>query len=284
MNVAQQLVNGLVIGSGFACVALGWTILLGAARLVNFAHGQMYMLAAFICWFALTRWGLDFTAAAVVAVLAMGVLGILMQSAMSQLVVSQNLTSLMIVTLGFGYMIQGAAGLGFGGSPHALASPADKVQYQIGGIWFTGQDLIIVTVTLALYAGVWLLLNRTRQGAMVRAIAEDPKLAQIFGINTWLVYVAVFMLEAVLVAIAAVLVAPKTPILTSMGFEEVIMTFVVVVLGGVGNVGGALVAGLALGIFTAFFGALVSPAYTTAASFAVLLAFLTLRPEGFSFR
>jgi branched-chain amino acid transport system permease protein len=117
-------------------------------------------------------------------------------------------------------------------------------------------------------------------GATVRAVAEDPKLAQLFGIDASLVYLGVFVFEAATVAFAATLVAPHSPILTSMGFDEVILTFVVVVLGGVGSVLGTLVASLGLGLFTAFFGALVSPAYTTAAAFAVVLAVLVLRPAG----
>jgi branched-chain amino acid transport system permease protein len=111
-------------------------------------------------------------------------------------------------------------------------------------------------------------------------VAEDPHLAQLAGINVRQVYLGVFAFEGAAVALAAALVAPRTPILTSMGFEELIVTFVVVVLGGIGSVLGSYVAGLALGFFTAFFGALVTPAYTTAAAFAVLIAVLVFRPSG----
>ena len=284
MNFSQQAINGLVIGSGYACVALGWTILLGAARLVNFAHGQMYMLAAFICWFILTRAGVIYPVAAVASIVAMALLGVVMQLTMNRLVMTQNLTSLMIVTLGFGYILQGSAGLLFGGAPHTMTTGLAQKQIRIGEVWFTQQDILILVVTLVLYAVIWLLLKRTRQGSIIRSVAEDPKLAQLFGIDSRAVYVGVFVLEAVLVAISAVLVAPRTPILTSMGFEEVITTFVVVVLGGIGNVAGALIVGMALGVFTAFFGALVSPAYTTAAIFAVMLAFLIVRPGGLNTR
>ena len=103
---------------------------------------------------------------------------------------------------------------------------------------------------------------------MIRAVAEDPKLAELFGINAKVVYLLVFVFECSAVALGAALVAPRSPILTSMGFNEVIMTFVVVVLGGIGSIGGALVAGLGLGLFIAFFGAFVAQAYTTAAAFA----------------
>ena len=107
---------------------------------------------------------------------------------------------------------------------------------------------------------------------------------QLFGIDAARVYIGVFVFECAAVALAAGLVAPRSPILTSMGFDEVILTFVVVVLGGIGSVGGSLVAGFGLGLFTALFGALVSPAYTTAAAFLLLLVVLVARPRGLSTR
>ena len=284
MNIAQQVVNGLVIGSGYACVALGWTVLLGAARLVNFAHGQMYMLAAFICWFGLTRLNLPLPLAAVLTIAAMAAIGLLLQCAMNRLVIAQNLTSLMIATLGVGYIIQGGAGIIFGGAPQSLRSMLHQMDVHVGDVWFTLQDVLVVVASLVLYAAVWLFLNRTRPGSTIRAIAEDPKLALVFGINVSIVYIGIFVIESVLVATAAILVAPRTPILTSMGFEEVIITFVIVVLGGIGNVVGALVASLTLGQFTAIFGALVSPAYATAAIFGLLVVLLVARPRGLGVR
>ena len=282
MNLAQQLINGVILGAGYACVAIGWTVLLGAARLVNFAHGQLFMLGAFVAWFAMQRAGVSYGVSILVAVVVMAVLGMVMQLAMRRLVVEQNLTSLMIVTLGFGYVLQGAAAKAFGGSPQSLVSPLEKASVRWGELWFSWQDVLLVAVTLPLFAALWLVLERTRLGATVRAVAEDPKLAQLFGLNPAWTYTGVFVFEAASVAFAATLIAPRSPILTSMGFDEVILTFVVVVLGGVGSIGGTLLASLGLGLFTAFFGALVSPAYTTAAAFAVLLTVLVIRPGGLS--
>ncbi len=284
MNVAQQLINGVILASGYASVAIGWTVLLGAARLVNFAHGQLYMLGAFVAWAAMSRAGVSYAVSIPVALGAMVVVGVLLQFAMRRLMLEQNLISLMIVTLGFGYVIQGGAALVFGGNPQQLTSPLEQSTVRLGELWFTWQDVVLVVVTLMLFVLLWLVMEHTRLGASVRAVAEDPKLAQLFGLNPALIYAGVFVFEAVMVALAATLVAPRSPILTSMGFDEVILTFVVVVLGGIGSIAGTLVASLGLGMFTAFFGALVSPAYTTAAAFAVLLAVLVIRPGGLSAR
>jgi branched-chain amino acid transport system permease protein len=284
MNILQQLINGLVLGSGYALIAIGWTVLLGAARLVNFAHGQLYMLGAFVAWAIMQKLGLSYFVAVPLAVLVLGLVGVVLQGMMLRLVMEQNLTSLMIVTLGFGYVFQGGAAKVFGGDPQAFISPVETASIRFGELWFTGQDVITLAGTLLLFAALWMVMNRTRLGAVVRCVAEDPKLAQLFGINAALVYIGVFVFECAAVALAAGLVAPRSPILTSMGFDEVILTFVVVVLGGIGSVGGSLLAGFGLGMFTALFGALVSPAYTTAAAFLVLLAVLVLRPRGFAAR
>jgi branched-chain amino acid transport system permease protein len=284
MNLAQQIINGLVLGSGYALIAVGWTVLLGAARLVNFAHGQLYMLAAFIAWAAMEKLGVDYYVAVPLAVLALGMLGIPLQAMMLRPVMQQNLTSLMIVTLGFGYVIQGGAARLFGGDPEAFKSPLEAASLRFGDVWFTWQDVITLLGTLLLFAVLWLVMNRTRLGAIVRSVAEDPKLAQLFGIDASLIYIGVFVFECTAVALGAGLVAPRSPILASMGFDEVILTFVVVVLGGIGSVGGSLLAGFGLGMFNALFGALVSPAYTTAAAFLILLAVLVLRPRGLGAR
>jgi branched-chain amino acid transport system permease protein len=284
MNLTQQILNGLVLGSGYALIAIGWTVLLGAARLVNFAHGQLYMLGAFVAWLAMQKLGVSYFVAVPIAVLVLGLLGIVLQGMMLRLVMQQNLSSLMIVTLGFGYLIQGVAPGLFGADPQAFKSPLASANLRFGEIWFTWQDMAIILGTLLLFAVLWRVLNRTRIGALVRSVAEDPKLAQLFGINATLVYIGVFVFECAAVALGAGLVAPRSPILTSMGFDEVIVTFVVVVLGGIGSVGGSLLAGLGLGLFTALFGALVSPAYTTAAAFLVLLAVLVMRPRGLGAR
>ena len=280
MNLLQQLVNGLVMGHAYALVAIGWTLLLGVARLVNFGHGQMYMLGAFVSWWAVTKAGVPYGLALPLAMAVGALFGLLMQRVMLRATFEQNLVSIMIMTLGFGYMLQGAAALVFGSTGQILETALSRREVTIGELWFTWQDIAIVVATVLVFIGLKWTLDGSRVGRLVRMVAEDPKLAQLAGINVRRVYYGVFAFEGAAVAFAAGMVAPRTPILTSMGFEEVIMTFVVVVLGGIGSVTGSYVAGVGLGIFTALFGALVSPAYTTAAAFVVLIAVLVLRPGG----
>ncbi|WP_424138343.1 branched-chain amino acid ABC transporter permease [Roseomonas chloroacetimidivorans] len=280
MNLAQQVINGLVLGHGYALIAVGWTVLLGVARLVNFGHGQIYMLAAFVTWWAVAELGLPYPVAILVA-MAVGVaVGLVMQLAMLRLTFTQDLVSIMIVTLGFGHMMRGVAGLVFGGRPQVLETPLSYVDFEVAGAWVTAQDLLVVLVSILAFALLHFGLERGTLGRKARMVAEDPKLAQLAGIDVRRVYLAVFAFEGAAVALAAALVAPRTPILTSIGFEEVIITFVVVVLGGIGSVAGSYLAGLGLGIFTALFGGFVSPAYATTAAFGVLIVVLVLRPSG----
>jgi branched-chain amino acid transport system permease protein len=282
MNLTQQLINGIVLGHAYALIAIGWTVLLGVARLVNFGHGQMYMLGAFVTWYSVSRLGLPYIVAVPVAMLAGVVVGYVMQRVMLQLTLRQDLVSIMIVTLGFGYVLHGAAGLVFGSTGQILDTPLSVIDIYWGDLWFTRQDIAIIIVAILFFILLKYVIERTSIGRTARMVAEDPALALLAGIDVKKVYLGVFAFEGAAVALAAALVAPRTPILTSMGFDEVIVTFVVVVLGGIGSITGSYFAGLALGLFTAFFGALVSPAYTTAAAFAVLIAVLVLRPGGFA--
>lgn len=280
MNLGQQFLNGLVLGHAYALVAIGWTVLLGVARLVNFGHGQMYMLGAFVTWFAISGLGLPYVLAIPVAIGAGILVGLVLQRVMLRATIDQNLVSIMIMTLGFGYVLHGAAALVFGSTGQILDTPLAQKELAFGDMWLTWQDIAIVVVAIVEFLVLKFVLDRTRIGRLVRMVAEDPKLAELAGVDIRRVYLAVFAFEGAAVAFAGAMVGPRMPILTSMGFEEVIMTFVVVVLGGIGSVFGSYVAGLALGLFTAFFGALISPAYTTAAAFAVLIAVLVLRPGG----
>jgi branched-chain amino acid transport system permease protein len=275
-----QLVNGLALGAGYALLAVGWTVLLGAARLVNFAHGQLYMLGAFFTWWAIQNLGVSYFLAIPIAVIGAALLGLGMQLLMTRLTMKQDLVSLMLLTLAFGYLFTGGASLLFGGDPQQIGSPLLDSRTTLFGAQVAAQDGLILVGALALYAATWWVLSKTDVGRIVRGVAEDPKLAQLYGISPAKVYVGVFVFAAACAALAGALIAPQHPILTSIGFEEVIITFVVVVVGGIGNILGGLTAGLGLGVFVALFGAYVSPAYSMPAAFAVLLVFLMVRPQG----
>lgn len=280
MNLLDQIVNGLALGAGYALLAVGWTVLLGAARVVNFAHGQLYMLGAFITWASITAFGIPYLAAIPIALVGVALLGVVLQTALTRITLEQNIVSLMLVTLAFGYLIEGLSALIFGGNPRIIPSPFKGENLALGSARFTQQDALIIVAAIGLYAATYYVLQRTTAGRIVRGVAEDPKLAQLYGINAAKVYHGVFAFAAVSAALAGAVIAPRAPILTSIGFNEVIITFLVVVLGGIGNVIGGFIVGFGLGIFVAVFGGYFSPSYSLGAVFAVLLVILAVRPEG----
>lgn len=282
MNLLQQVINGIVLGHAYALIAIGWTLLLGVARLVNFGHGQMYMLGAFITWWAITMGGVPYLLAIPLAMFAGALLGLIMQRVMLKATFEQNLVSIMVITLGWGYVLHGIAALLFGSTGQILDTPFSDQNVPIESLWLTWQDILIVIATIIFFLVLQYVLNQSKVGRMVRMVAEDPKLSQLAGLRVERIYYGVFAFEGASVALAAALVAPRTPILTSMGFDEVIMTFAVVVLGGIGNVKGSYFAGVSLGLFSALFGAFISPAYSTTAAFLVLTLLLVLRPNGLS--
>lgn len=276
----SQIINGLALGAGYALLAVGWSVLLSAARLVNFSHGQLYMVGAFVTWWTMSSFGVPYAVAVPVAVIVVGLLGFVMQAMMSKLIISQNLVNLMLVTLAFGYIFTGGASLIFGGNPRQIAAPPMGERLYIFNTYITMQEVVIVIAALVLYGVTWLVLEKTTAGRKVRGVAEDPFLARLYGISPAKVYAGVFVFSVASAALAGALIGPRHPILTSMGFEEVIITFLVVVLGGIGSIIGGLIAGFGLGLFIALFGAYVSPAFAMPAAFAVLLVLLVLRPQG----
>lgn len=280
MNLARQLVNGIVLGGGYALLALGWTLLLGVARLVNFAHGQLYMCGAFLTWWLTATLGIPYLLAIPAAVVGGAILGLSMQLVMTRLTLQQNIVSLMLVTLGFGYVLQGVVGVIAGGEPRVIPSPFQSENLFSGNLKTTVQDVLVIAIAVLLYTMLWLVLSKTRTGHIVRGVAEDPKLAQLYGLNAARVYQAIFAFEGATVVLAGAMIAPRAPILPSIGFDELIITFIVVVLGGIGNIWGSLSVAFGLGIFIALVGAFVAPAFSTALAFGILLVFLALRPEG----
>jgi branched-chain amino acid transport system permease protein len=233
-------------------------VLLGVARLVNFGHGQMYMIGAFMAWWATAPLGLPYPVAVLVAVGAGILLGLLVQAVMLRLTLEQNLVSIMIVTLGFGHVLRGAAALLFGGHPADLETPLSLVEFEVAGAWVTAQDGLIVAAAIGCSprCGWWwsgaagphgphggggpearpARGHRRASGCTWRSSPSRARRWR-WRRRWW---------------------RRARPILTSIGFEEVIVTFVVVVLGGIGSVAGSYVAGVGLGLFNALFGGFVS--------------------------
>lgn len=284
MRINDLLVDGLAIGTGYALLAIGWTVLLGAARLVNFAQGQLYMLGGFTTWWLSDQFSLPYFASVPIIIVGGALLGLVLQVVLGRLVQERNLTSIMLATLAVGYVIQGVAGLTFGGDPQIVPSPLSNEQLTVVGSDLTGQDALIIVLAVVMYAGVWYVLRKTRAGSYVRAVSEDSSLASLYGINTTWVYAGVLAFATVAAVLAGWAMTPRGPILTTIGFQEVIITFAVVVIGGIGRIWGNFAAAMGLGLFVVLIGQLWVPAYALAATFAIVIAFLVVRPQEVALR
>ena len=177
MNLVQELINGLILGHAYARIAIGWTVLRGVARLVNVGHGQMYMSGAFVAWWATAPLGVPYPVAILVAVGAGLLLGLLVQAAMLRLTLEQNLVSIMIVTLGFGHVLRGAAALAFGATPQILETPLSLVEFEVAGAWVTAQDGLIVAAAIEVVDRLVLLeRGRVLAEGPVATMRDDPRI------------------------------------------------------------------------------------------------------------
>lgn len=220
MNLTQQILNGLVLGHAYALVAVGWTVLVGVARSVNFAHGQLYMVSAFVAWFSVFTLGLPYVVAVLIAIASGAILGLIMQFIMMKATLQKNVVSIMIMTLGFGYVVHGGAALIFGSTAQMFDTPISQIDLDFSSVLLTWQDLAIVMMAIAIFVVLKLVIDRTSLGRVVRMVAEDPALSMLAGINVRRMYLLVFAFEGAAVALAAGLVSPRVPILTSMPLKS----------------------------------------------------------------
>lgn len=277
---AQQIVNGLVMGSVYALLALGLTISFGIARVINFAHGELYMLGAFFTYVAAARVG--YLPAVGVSILGMVVVGLLF----NQLVLKplrkghSSLWAPFLATLAVSLVLQNLAMAVFGPDPYLLSSPFAYNPVVIAGLVVTKQDLLIAAVSLGATALLTLFIRKGRYGMAMRAVARDRQTAALMGIDIERVYMLTFALSAVLAGLSGALVAPKAMVDPFIGRMALLKGLSVVILGGLGNIGGAIAGGLLLGVSEALGAGFVSAAYKDAVGYALMILVLLFRPEG----
>jgi branched-chain amino acid transport system permease protein len=276
--LTQQIVNGLALGSSYALVALGLTLVFGVLRIPNFPHGEFYMLGASFNY-VLVGLGVNFWVATALAAVAVVVVGILVdQIAFKPIDTGGNL-ALMISALAMSTLLQQAATIVWGSEPHTTAMPFSGV---IRTAWFDIglYQILILGATLACWLAVWLTLNRSRLGLAIRAMAQNRAAAQLMGIELNRVRIATFAIGAVIGGIAGALLGASFPIYPTMGVNPVLKAFVILVIGGVGNLWGAIVGGFALGIIEILVAGYISSELQDIGTFAVLVLVLIVRPNG----
>ena len=281
--LVQQLVNGLFIGSVYALFALGYTLIFGVLDILNLAHASIFMLGAFTTLILVLK-GAPLFIAILGGALAGGLLGVLLDRVAFWPLRRRQAGPLapLISSIAVGMIYVGAANGLFG--PDVRHFPFDVVRtptYTVGPVTFTLAQLTIFIASLALMAGLQLMLRRTRLGAAIRAVAENPRAAQLVGIDLEGVYAQTFFIASALGAVAGILFALTFNAVSSvMGSSVELKGLAVIVLGGMGSIPGSLIGGLLIGLSEDLSVAYLSSGYRDAIVFAILLLMLVIRPTG----
>ena len=284
----QQLINGLSLGAIYALVALGYTMVYGVLRLINFAHGDVYMLGAFAGYFIANALKLDANPSVLWAILVtMGamavcaVVGILIERFAYRPVRHHSRLTSLITAIGVSLFLEYGGQVVFGATPRFFPQMVRSEIYSLGGVQITNQSLLIIVVAVVMMFGLHFIVHRTKIGKAMRATSFNLPVATLMGINTDFVIAFTFALGSALAAAAGVLVALAIPRIDPlMGLMTGLKAFVAAVLGGIGNIPGAMLGGMLIGLMETGLGATAYSTYRDAVAFGVLILILLVRPAG----
>ena len=275
-----QLLLGLVNGSFYAMLSLGLAVIFGLLGIVNFAHGALYMIGAYVAWASLEYLGLNYWFALVLAPLVVGALGVVIERTMLKQLYKVDPIYGLLLTFGLALIFEGVFRDRFGVSGQQYAVP-ELLQgaTNLGFMVLPNYRAWVVFASLVVCFGTWFVIERTRLGSYLRAGTENPALVQAFGVNVPLMVMLTYAAGAGLAAIAGVLAAPVIQITPLMGSNLIIVVFAVVVIGGMGSILGSILTGLVLGIIEG----LTKVFYPEASSivvFVIMAIVLVIRPAG----
>jgi branched-chain amino acid transport system permease protein len=283
----QQLVNGLSLGSIYGLIALGYTMVYGILRLINFAHGDVYMVGAYMGYY-LSTWMRgappSFFRAAVVmlgAMAACAVLGVLIERLAYRPVRNAGKMTSLITAIGVSLLLENGGQLVFGPDPKFFPSVAPHYELSMGAVRLKSEDLVVFVVSLLVAAFLYVFVMKTKTGIAMRAVSFNLDAAKLMGVSTDSIITLTFALGSAFAAVAGVLVGMAIPKIDPlMGVMYGLKAFVAAVLGGIGNIPGALLGGVLIGLAETFVVAYVSPTFRDAIAFATLIALLLFRPQG----
>ena len=277
----QYLVNGLSMGSVYAIIALGYTMVYGIAKMLNFAHGDVIMVGAYVSFCATSYLGLPGWASVVLSCVVCTVLGVLIEGLAYKPLRQAPPLSVLITAIGVSYFLQNLALILFGSQQKAYPTIVQLGQVTIGSVTIDGVTILTLLVTALIMVVLSFFINRTRMGKAMRACSEDKGAAQLMGINVNSTISATFAIGSALAAIAGVLLCSfNTSLMPTTGSMPGIKAFTAAVFGGIGSIPGAFLGGLLLGIIEAMAKAYISTQLANSIVFAVLIVTLLVRPAG----
>ena len=283
----QQLVNGISLGSIYALIALGYTMVYGVLRLINFAHGDVYMVGAYVGYYLSRKLkGAEpslFGALVVMlgAMVACAILGAIIERFAYRPVRRAARLTLLITAIGVSLFIENGAQLVFGPDPKFFPSLAPRADFLVGGVRLTSEQLTVITLSFLLMLLLRFFILKTRTGKAMRAVSFNLDTAKLMGISTDRIIAITFGLGSALAAAAGVLIGMQIPKIDPlMGINYGLKAFVAAVLGGIGNVPGAVLGGLLIGTSEVMVVGYLSSTYRDAIAFGILILVLLLRPQG----
>jgi branched-chain amino acid transport system permease protein len=285
----QQLVNGITWGSVYALIALGYTMVYGILRLINFAHGDIYMLGAFFGYYAarLTGAAVDpnpfkATGILLISMVGCGLVGFVIERFAYKPVRKSSRLSALITAIGVSLLLENGGQILFGADPKFFPQIIRATNIPLGmGVTISNQQVIILVVSFALMLGLRFIVLNTRAGKAMRAVSYSHTAASLMGISVDRIITFTFVLGSMLAAAAGVLVALQNPkIEPYMGIMPGLKAFVAAVLGGIGNIPGAVLGGLVMGVAEVMVVGYLSPTWRDAIAFVLLILILLVRPSG----
>jgi branched-chain amino acid transport system permease protein len=273
-----QVVNGIVSGMILALVASGLTLIFGILDVVNFAHGELFMLGAYVGTTAMVAAG-NFWLALVVASVTIALLGAVIQVTTLRPLLGRDPLTTILATFGISLVLQNWALYKFGPVARKIQEPFTG-QFTLFYLQYPWYRIVIALLSAAIIGALWLFMKYGRYGIWIRATTQDRVMAQAMGIPVPLVHTLVFAIGAAMAAASGVLFGPLVGVNHAMGLDIILKAFIVVVVGGMGNLGGSILASIFISMLEAFASIWVSPAQAVIVSFVVLILTLLFRPTG----
>ena len=275
----QQLFNGLTIGSVYSLVALGLTLVYGILHIPNFAHGALYMVGGYVTLTMMTSFGLHYWLAILVSVIVVGLLGVLMERVVFHPLREAPPIHDKIAAIGILLFLEALAQLIWGADFQTMPSPYGQV-VNLFGLTFTLQRILIIVAAISVMILLYLFLKKTYIGSTIIAMAQNREGAFLVGINTNKVAMITFLIAGGLAAIASSLTSPINLVFPGMGHLVILKAFVIIILGGMGSIPGAIIGGYILGFSESIGATYISGDYKDIIAFVLLIIILSIKPTG----
>ena len=281
INLIEQLINGLRTGSVYALIAIGYTMVYGIAKMINFAHGDIIMVGAYVLYFTISILGLGVAPALLITVLACSLLGILTEKIAYKPLRNAPPLAVLITAIGMSFFLQSASLLLFGSNPIPFPSVIPNVNVSIGPVVISSITIVTLLVTALSMVLLHIFINKTKTGSAMRAVSEDKGAAELMGIDVNRTISMTLAIGSALAAVAGSLyLCTYQSMKPTLGALPGIKAFVAAVLGGIGSVPGAMLGGILLGLIESMSKAYISTELADAIVFGVLIVVLLFRPSG----